>query len=157
MKVYTSDKRTPRPYFTTVQNQRILLGFAARRTIGKYHTSGTWHYIPHTVGGVTRMSHYLTGETWHGEAATTYRVRRWHGPLGAGPTEIVQDQYPYYVPSSINNAQGAASRTAFAQAVANWQDVVTEEEKIVYNQKATKGIHMSGYNLYIRDYMKANT
>ena len=34
MPSYTSNKRTPRPFFTTIQTQRLPLGFAARGQIG---------------------------------------------------------------------------------------------------------------------------
>ncbi len=151
-----ANNKLARPYITTLEGQRIPLGFAARRTLFKYHTGGTWHYIPHTVGGVTRWSHYLTGETWVGTNAIIFRVRRGNGYFGSGYHEIIQDQYPYFVPLSINNAQGATARSALATAVSNWQSVLTEEEKIEYNKRATEGLRMSGYNLYIREYVRAN-
>ena len=151
-----ANNKLARPYITTIAGQRIPLGFAARRTLFKYHTGGTWHYIPHTVGGVTRLSHYLTGETWHGEKAIIFRVRRWYKKWDPESHEIVQDQYPYFVPSSINNTQGAPARNALATAVSNWQSVLTEAQKIEYNKRATKGLRMSGYNLYIREYVREN-
>jgi len=155
-----ANNKLARPYITTIDGQRIPLGFAARRTLFKYHTGGTWHYVPHTVGGVTRWSHYLTGETWVGTNAIIFRVRRWYKKWDPTSHEIIQDQYPYFVPSSINNIQGAAARSALATAVHNWQgtgpDPLTETQKIEYNKRATKGLRMSGYNLYIREYVKAN-
>ena len=156
-----ANARLARPYWVTPSGFRIPLGFAARRTIGKSHTGGTWHYVSHTIGDVTRKSHYLTDETWITTGAVIYRVRRGNGYFGSEFHKIYQDQYPYFVPSSINNPQGAAARSALATAVANWQgtgpDPLTEAQKIEYNKRATKGLHMSGYNLYIREYIKANT
>jgi len=108
------------------------------------------------VGGATRLSHYLTGEAWNGDNAITYRVRRGNGYFGSKANERYQDQYPYFIPSSINNIQGAPARVALATAVSNWQNVLTEEEKIEYNKRAARGLRMSGYNLYIREYVRAN-
>ena len=156
MTIYTSDKKTPRPFITTVNNQRIPLGLAARRTIGKYHTNGTWHYDSHTIGGRIFKSHYLTGETWVGTNARIFRVRRGNGFFGSGLHERIQDQYPYFVPSSINNIQGAAARSALATAVYNWQNVLTEAQKIEYNKEAARRKGITGYNIYIGEYVKAN-
>lgn len=151
-----ANNKLARPYITTIEGQRIPLGLAARRTLFKYHTGGTWHYVPHTVGGVTRLSHYLTGETWVGTNAIIFRVRRWYKKWDPGDRPIIQDQYPYFVPSSINNPEGAAARALFAQAVSNWQndEIVPEALKIEYNKRAAKGMRMSGYNLYIREHMQ---
>jgi len=162
-----ANNRLARPYITapvrtftrsgiTYPAINIPLGFAAQRTIGKYHTGGSYVKIPHTVGGRTRFSIYYTGETWHGEKAITFRLRRGTGDWGTKKGERIQDQYPYFVPSSINNAQGAAARSAFATAVSNWQSVLTEDEKIEYNKRAAQKNDMSGYNLYIREYVRAN-
>ncbi len=85
-----------------------------------------------------------------------FRVRRGNGYYGSSLTSIYQDKYKYTVPSSINNIQGQPARNAFAQAVSNWQNLLTDTQKKEYNIKATKGYKMSGYNLYIRDYMRAN-
>jgi hypothetical protein len=135
---------------------RISLGIRVRRTFRKYHTGGTWHYVTHTVGGVTRKSHYLTSETWNSEQALIFRVRPGNGHAGSIPGEIYQDKMKYFVPPSINNTQGQPARNAFKQAVLNWQTVLTEEQKIEYNKRATKGLRMSGYNLYISEYVSAN-
>jgi hypothetical protein len=85
-----------------------------------------------------------------------FRVRPGNGYFGSQVGEIYQDQYPYFVPSSINNPQGAASRTAFATAVHNWKNVLTDEEKAVYHKRAVRRGKMSGYNLYIGEYVEAN-
>jgi hypothetical protein len=85
-----------------------------------------------------------------------FRVRRGNGYYGAILGELYQDKYQYFVPSSINNAQGQTARNALAQAVLNWQTVLTAEQKAEYHKRATKGLRMSGYNLYIREYVRAN-
>ena len=97
---------------------------------------------------------------WRGVKDTTqaliFRMRRGNGYFGARAGTLYQDKMKYYVPPSINNAKGQAARDAFATAVSNWQTVLTEEQKERYNHRAARGLHMSGYNLYIREYVKAN-
>ena len=85
-----------------------------------------------------------------------FRARRGNGFYGSILGRLYHERYRYFVPSSINNIQGAAARSALATAVYNWKNVLTEAQKIEYNKRATKGLRMSGYNLYIREYVKAN-
>lgn len=73
-----------------------------------------------------------------------------------GQTGIVQDKYKYFVPSSINNPEGNTARQALATAVSNWKNVLTQEQKQEYNNRARKKRFLSGYNLYIGEYIKAN-
>jgi len=88
--------------------------------------------------------------------AYIYRVRRGNGYYDSVAGKLYQDKMIYFVPSSINNAEGEPSRIVFAAAVLNWKTVLTEEQKTEYNKRASKGMHMSGYNLYIREHMRAN-
>ena len=44
-------------------------------------------------------------------------------------------------------------RARFLEAVASWH-ALTEEEKLTYNQRA-KDLMMTGYNLYLREYLLA--
>jgi len=81
----------------------------------------------------------------------TFRVRRGNGVYGAKLGKRYQDQYAYFIPSSINNVQSASRRTLFASAVYAWKNTLTSAEKIPYDKRASKGLHMSGYNLYIRE------
>ena len=85
-----------------------------------------------------------------------FRVMRGNGHAGTIAGHLYQHKYTYVVPGSINNAESAASRSALATAVSNWQNVLTQSQKTEYNTRAAKGLHMSGYNLYIREYMLAN-
>lgn len=85
-----------------------------------------------------------------------FRVRRGNGVAGSAAGVRYQDKYKYVVPASINNAESAAVRALFAAAVSNWQSTLTEQQKQEYNKRATKGLRMSGYNLYIREYINAN-
>lgn len=85
-----------------------------------------------------------------------FRVRRGNGYFGALLGERYQDKYRYFIPASINNPEGASARVALAQAVYNWKNVLDEETKEEYNRAAQRGLKMSGYNLYVRQYVKAN-
>ena len=84
----------------------------------------------------------------------TYRVRPGNGHYNAIKGEVYQDCYTYFVPTSITNVQGAAARLAFATAVANWQSLAATTQE-VYNVRAKKkGNFMSGYNLFIKEYVE---
>lgn len=84
----------------------------------------------------------------------TFRVRRGNGEYGAKKGALYQDQYRYFVPSSINNNQSANVRDHFKTAVSNWRHVLTPLEKQAYNARANAHGAMSGYNLYISEYIK---
>ena len=85
-----------------------------------------------------------------------FRVRPGNGAYTANLGEVYQDQYTYFVPDSITNVEGQGARDTLTQAVINWQ-AFSDDEKKAYNYKATKaGLQMSGYNLYLREYIKAN-
>lgn len=88
--------------------------------------------------------------------AIIFRVRTGNGYMGAVSGERYQDKYRYFVPSSINNAEGAAARTALATAVHNWKYVLDDATKAEYHHAAVKRGKMSGYNLYVGAYVKAN-
>ena len=85
-----------------------------------------------------------------------FRVRRGNNYYGAKQDELYQDKYTYYVPGSINNTEGQAARNLLITAVGNWQSVLTDEEKSSYNKRASHGLHMAGYNLYIKEYILTN-
>jgi len=85
-----------------------------------------------------------------------FRVRRGSGYYGSILGELYQDKYKYFVPSSINNVEGAAARTALATAVYNWKNVLDEATKQEYHRAAARKGHMSGYNFYVGAYVKAN-
>jgi hypothetical protein len=86
-----------------------------------------------------------------------FRLRAGNGYFGAALGVIYQDKYSYFVPSSITNTEGQAARDLLAAAVGNWQSVLSDEEKANFNARALNGLQMSGYNLYIREYILANS
>ena len=86
----------------------------------------------------------------------TFRVRRGNGFYNSKIGTRYQDQYIYFVPVSINNPEGQAARNALTTAVSNWQGFSTEQKK-VYNKRAmSRGNMMSGFNLYVGEYIKVN-
>ena len=58
---------------------------------------------------------------------------------------------PYMIPYNRRTEAQQAQRQKYADGVAAWK-VLTQEEKNQYNIKA-KGKHMSGYNLFLREYL----
>jgi len=81
---------------------------------------------------------------------------RGNGYYGSVLGVLYQQKKRYCVPSSINNAEGQPARNALAIAVSNWKTILTDSEKKEYNRRAMIKRHMSGYNLYIGEYIKAN-
>jgi hypothetical protein len=82
-----------------------------------------------------------------------FRVRRGNGVAGAVAGELYQDRYAYVVPTSINNTEGQAARNALSSAVSNWKNVLSEAQKQSFNERANNGLKMSGYNLYVREFI----
>jgi len=85
-----------------------------------------------------------------------FQVCPGNGYYGTRLGHLYQKKYAYIVPTSINNIEGQPARDAMAEAVLNWQTVLTTEEKTAYNRKAAKQGGLSGYNLYIGEYIEAN-
>ena len=85
-----------------------------------------------------------------------YRIRRGNGLYGAELGEVYQDNYTYFVPSSITHANGNTSRTCFTNAVATWH-TLSDSEKDHYDHLAMfSGKPLSGFNLFISRYMVKN-
>ncbi len=83
-----------------------------------------------------------------------FRTRRGNGSYGSVDGKIYHDKMAYFVPLSIDNAAGEPSRRQWIAAVDKWKYDLTAEEKADYNLLASKGLHMSGYNLFMRRAMK---
>lgn len=86
----------------------------------------------------------------------TFRVRRGNGCFGSIDGKKYQDKMTYYVPSSINNVQGQSARNALSSAVYNWKTTLTPAQKEAYNKRAAEKRFLSGYNLYVGEYVRAN-
>lgn len=86
----------------------------------------------------------------------TYRVRRGDGNFGTKVGELIQDKYPYFIPRSIKNPEGQHARDVFTAAVAAWQLLSDEIKRALDREAQRLRLSMSGFNLYIRTYMKDN-
>lgn len=58
----------------------------------------------------------------------------------------------FYQPTYKNTTPLMENRTAFANAISSWQ-ALTAEQKKVYNGRVRR-LRMSGYNLYIKEYLR---
>jgi len=84
----------------------------------------------------------------------TFRVRPGNGFYESILGEEYQDQYDYFVPSSINNTESEPYRRQWIAAVHKWKYDLTDSEKEAYNKRVLKGLRMSGYNLFMREAMR---
>lgn len=84
-----------------------------------------------------------------------YRVRKGNGYVGSTVGRTYQDRYRYFVPSTIMHPNGDASRTLFAEAVSAWQSL-SSAEKQQYSSTASRRGGLTGYNLFVSNYMKEN-
>lgn len=64
---------------------------------------------------------------------------------------VISIRMKFYSPTNPQTIPQQANRSVFSSAVAGWQGL-TSEQKQVYNTNA-KGKNLSGYNLYIREFM----
>ena len=82
-------------------------------------------------------------------------MRPGNGHAGAIAGVVYQDKYKYVVPDSINNTEGQDARDALTAGVAAWKSL-DQENKNIYNTRADKIKGLSGYNLYIKEYILVN-
>jgi len=73
-----------------------------------------------------------------------YRVRHRWG-------KVIQEKLPFYIPTNPRSIPQQANRGKLTNAVTAWQ-ALTEEQQEVYN-KRIKEKQMSGYNLFISEYL----
>ena len=86
----------------------------------------------------------------------TYRVRTGNNNYGAPLGMPIQDKYNYFLATGYETANVGAARDAFVTAYYNWKNVLTDEQKKEYNDRAAAGLHMSGCNLYVGEYIQAH-
>lgn len=87
--------------------------------------------------------------------AIIYRIRPGNGYYGSRQYHQYQDQYAYFVPASINNPQGEPQRIKIRNAVLGWQ-ALPEATKITWRQLAVGKKELTGYNLYVQNYLRNN-
>ena len=83
----------------------------------------------------------------YGEVTSYYGVYR----IQPTPNGQIIIKQKFYIPSNPQTVPQQANRSIFADAVSTWQGL-TDEQKEVYNKK-TKYKNLSGYNLYLSEYL----
>jgi len=119
----------------------------------KYHNAKFKMYGAVPLGLSIRRSINKKG-TGNG-GAVTFRVRRGNGHYGSVAGKIYQDKYNYPDVTGLENNAPAGAKTCFAAGVAAWQ-VLSGPAKKIWNDLAGHGYKMSGYNLFLRNYMLSN-
>jgi len=85
-----------------------------------------------------------------------FRVRRGNGYYSSILGKYYQDQFAYVVPASINNPEGQPARNALKAGIIAWRALSDAAKKVLNKTASRKGLRMSGYNLFMRNYIKAN-
>lgn len=86
---------------------------------------------------------------------TIYRLRHGNGHYGTILNRLYQDKYDYFVSDPTASHCPAAAKTCFANAITTWQALSSQGKKR-YNDWADHIRNLSGFNLFIRRYMKEN-
>lgn len=83
--------------------------------------------------------------------AVTFRIRRGNGSYGSVAGKIYQDKYNYTAAMKAVNTGLTPNKTNFATAIDYWQNILTASQKKEYNERASRRLRMSGYNLFLRE------
>lgn len=100
--------------------------------------------------GLGQYGERMYAETEYGDAVERhgiYQVRTQYGKQ----VNVISD---FYIPTNPQTESQQANRLKLTNAVIAWQNLTTEQ-KSVYNERA-KGNSLSGYNLYIGEYILSN-
>ena len=84
----------------------------------------------------------------------TFRVRKGTGYIAGDEKDFYQDQYAYFLPTGYATANVGPYRQQWIAAVHKWKFDLTAAQKQEYNVRASKGLRMSGFNLFMREAMK---
>lgn len=134
-------------YYYSMSNLAIY----GKGTYGK-PLYGDWsggHNRPHNFYAGIPLALEVRGQI---EKNAIFRIRRGNGYAGSKVGRKYQDRYKYFVPTSINNVEGQAARNKFASAIYTWH-LASDADKQLYNAVATRRGGLSGFNLYIQNYM----
>ena len=103
----------------------------------------------------------IYGETDYGDAfafAGIYQVRHHRiGYLTLGEKEtgeLYVRRSKFYVPKNPNSEAQQSKRSIFTAGVLSWQSL-SEDEKNIYRERA-EGLEMSGFNLFLSEYLLNN-
>lgn len=83
-----------------------------------------------------------------------YRVRPGNGHAGSTSGQRYQDRFSYFVPQSINNVESQPWRITFAAAVECWKNILTSEQKRIFDIRGSKEKSIPGRSLFISEAMK---
>lgn len=126
------------------ETHKNLFSFSARKTFGKYREFGCSMFGATGYGAEPIVFTFWDGQKI--ELSGVYQKRH-----SAGRSIFVRERF--YFPANPKTEAQLRTRQNIRSAVASWRSL-TEEQKIAYNKRA-EGLNMSGYNLYIREYIKS--
>ena len=130
-----------------------LLSFVPKKRFGKFNQFGTSQFAFSVYGdedicwGKAFFAYASFGDVEFGDGKIWSGIYRTDNVTGR--TKYYRE--PYYITRNPRTPAQQAQRQKFADAVHAWQDL-TEEEKMSYNERA-KGKRLSGYNLFLREYL----
>lgn len=124
--------------------QKHLFSLKSAKCVGRYREFGCSMYGATKFGSSPLKITLIDGSEL--EVSGVYQKRH-----SAGRSIFVRERF--YFPRYPNTPAQLQTRENIRLAVASWQEL-TEEQKIAYNKRA-EGLNMSGYNLYIREYIKS--
>ena len=129
------------------------LGDQSKKKLGRAYNFGKRMHGRFEYGqeerilGRSQYGYAVYGKDVYSDARSVYGIYRIQ-PTLQGQIIIKQD---FYIPSNPQTVSQQTNRTIFADAVFTWQGL-TDNQKEVYNKK-TKYKNLSGYNLYISEYL----
>ena len=132
------------------------IGDQIRKKLGRPHQYGQRIYAKvkygeqETIIGPGQYGQRIYGIEQYGEAANLcgiYRIQT----IDSQQTII---KHTFYIPSNPQTVPQQSNRSKFANAIIGWQGL-TSDQKNVYNERA-KYKNISGYNLYISEYLLSN-
>lgn len=127
-----------------ITQQKPLFSISAKKCLGRYREFGCSMFGATGYGAEPVVFTFWDGQKI--ELSGVYQKRS-----SAGKAITVRERF--YFPRYPNTPAQLNTRQNIRNAVASWQEL-TEEQKIAYNERA-RGLNMSGYNLYIREYIKS--
>jgi len=128
----------------SLKTKQTLFSLKASKTIGRYREFGCSMLGAVKFGEDPVYFEFADGEKI--EISGIYQSRK----SKKGPV-FVRERF--YFPSNPRTESQITTRQNLSSAVSAWQDL-TEELKNIYNERA-RGFNMSGYNFYIREYIKS--
>lgn len=99
------------------------------------------------IEGPTQYGYCRYGGSGYGEAWNRWGIYR----VMSVKEHQVNVKERFYIPHNPQTEAQQANRNKFKDAISAWY-ALTDEEKEVYNERA-KGKNMTGYNIFVKEYM----